>query len=298
MEDGGPARTRTWDQGIMRNTDSLDLLRKGQESWPVFRRSDRSPTSTDPIPSCCAEIPCGTTVSRRSGMVYVNRNPNLCRTEPTIPQFVPSTVQGLCLGGQPSPECSFWARTQISSRSLSVGSITWWQKPWFLRSDMNTDGKMVFVLLRFYLEHRVEPFMFRSLNLSNVPVGVCCGVGHLWSRVRPGAGTSESGPLRSRAGRPWPRAWPRRVDLRRQVVGSLSVGESAISNVCFGVQPVIGRLRSVRVWWWIVLSGTATRRHSLSRCAGHWRSNLALTKTGKLKVSNRVETNSRSNYSY
>jgi hypothetical protein len=95
---------------------------------------------------------------------------------------------------------------------------------------------MVFVFLRFYLEHRVEPFMFRSLNLSNDPVGVCCGVGHHWSRVRPGAGTSENGPLRSRAGRPWPRAWPRRVDLRRQVVGSLSVGESAISNVCFGVQ--------------------------------------------------------------
>jgi len=32
MEGGGPARTRTWDQGIMRNTNSQPLLKKGKEA--------------------------------------------------------------------------------------------------------------------------------------------------------------------------------------------------------------------------------------------------------------------------
>ena len=48
---GGPARTRTWDQGIMRNTNSSELRNQVEEAQEPFRCPYRPKTQTELIPN-------------------------------------------------------------------------------------------------------------------------------------------------------------------------------------------------------------------------------------------------------
>ena len=45
---GGPARTRTWNQGIMRITKSLSGAQKAEEREGIFRVALRLETATEP----------------------------------------------------------------------------------------------------------------------------------------------------------------------------------------------------------------------------------------------------------
>jgi len=49
--DGGPARTRTWDQGIMSNTVTLRPWKKAEEAQQLFRYPSRPTASTELIPN-------------------------------------------------------------------------------------------------------------------------------------------------------------------------------------------------------------------------------------------------------
>jgi hypothetical protein len=80
--DGGPARTRTWDQGIMSTRVRWKLSTKAEEGKVVFGCSSRAGTPTEPIPNARPETGC---VSHRKidpvhRVAYPNR-PN--RAEPT-----------------------------------------------------------------------------------------------------------------------------------------------------------------------------------------------------------------------
>jgi hypothetical protein len=98
----------------MRNTNSLLLLRKAEESQPLFRWPDRSSTETDRMPSCLcrdSEQVAGKS-KKRDGFLKPKSEPLPKRTSESA-IFGSSVSWMSCLCGQPFPECGFRCRKLI-----------------------------------------------------------------------------------------------------------------------------------------------------------------------------------------